>query len=220
MSRLRGILLGVLGAGAVGGAVVIYMGAGATAASGVACIDPTVFRRLEPEPLSRWFVAVAESHDPGSVGGMTINCAVEDCAQVPAQYCFTWTAGDPVAGSRLWAIEGNRAIGKLWRDYAEANPSTVKFARSYKDAAADLRTTFTAAQTRALLSSVAPCWMRADGQLCRYGRLYGPGLGGVNPDGSPATCTVQATDTLYPCDDIGRGPQYIETAGSEAWTDP
>lgn len=43
------------------------------------------------------------------------------------------------------------------------------------------------------------CAMRADGYLCRNGLLYGPGLGGVNADGTPATCTIQPTDKPWPC---------------------
>lgn len=48
-------------------------------------------------------------------------------------------------------------------------------------------------------SVTVECAMRADGNLCRYGRLYGPGLGGVNPDGSPATCAIRPEDKPWPC---------------------
>lgn len=44
------------------------------------------------------------------------------------------------------------------------------------------------------------CWRLPNGDLCRFGLRYGPGVGGVNADGSPATCTpAPATDEPWPC---------------------
>lgn len=44
------------------------------------------------------------------------------------------------------------------------------------------------------------CWQLASGDLCRFGRRYGEGVGGVNADGSPATCTPDpANDKPWPC---------------------
>ena len=43
------------------------------------------------------------------------------------------------------------------------------------------------------------CWRRADGYLCRHGLLYGPGLGGIYADGTPATCAPGQGDEPWPC---------------------
>ena len=44
------------------------------------------------------------------------------------------------------------------------------------------------------------CWLLASGDLCRYGRRYGEGVGGVNADGSPALCVPDPDkDKPWPC---------------------
>lgn len=62
---------------------------------------------------------------------------------------------------------------------------------------------------------------KPDGTLCRNGLLYGPGVGGLLPGGTPenpilATCTCGGGDTWYPPtvifgvdpDDVAAGRQY------------
>lgn len=65
------------------------------------------------------------------------------------------------------------------------------------------------------------CWRLPNGDLCRFGLRYGPGVGGVNPDGTPATCTpAPATDEPWPCTgDSAEWPQRVKDlrdAGAQA----
>lgn len=69
-----------------------------------------------------------------------------------------------------------------------------------------------AADCATMLGGVIDCWKRADGQWCRYGRLYGPGAGGST------TCTVQATDTPAPCV-VNRGAGSESTDIARSFTD-
>ncbi len=222
MTRLRAIMLGVVGAFAAAGGLWLLVDSNATVAAGRACYALDGAPRINPMRRARWFVAVADAFDPGSPAGRSIDCGAPDqpCASVPDEYCVAWKISGAVSGWRLAVLDGHPQLGKLWRQYAEASGGGVRFAGGYKELMTQLVQTVTPAQARSLVQDVEPCWRRVDGQLCRSGRLYGPGLGGVLADGSPAACAPGVTDVPVPCDDGGRGLAWAEGAASEDWTEP
>lgn len=204
MIRLRSVLAAAAVLVAGGASLSIALrDAGQT--EGITCAEWSQLVSLaQADETMEWFVAVADGYAPPSVTGDRVlgDCAAGDCAAKPAgcetAYSYTYQRSGSVGGWRLYRLRGPAYFAKGWGALATSNPSQVRAYRGWKEVGADCLAHFTGAQCRALLGGTGVCWRRGT-QYCRNGLLYGPGLGGVNADGTPATCSAQAGDTPFPC---------------------
>lgn len=176
------------------------------------------------QPPNDWFVAVADGFAVPSTAGEYVlgNCGAQGCRLSPAgcnvDIDYSAERSGSLGGWRLYRLQGPRYFARAWRELASTEPASVKFFRSWKDLGADcIATGRTAAQCRAIIASVpGVCWRRG-AQYCRDGLLYGPGLGGVDSAGNLVTCSPQAGDVPYPCDDGGRGAEWADRAVVDAF---
>lgn len=136
-------------------------------------------------------------------------CAAGECV-IPtpckSNYRYPFDVGPAVEGWRLARVYAHPYIAGAWQKLAaEVGDDSLRYWSVRSEVVSSCVGLLTADQCRDLLRGVDDCWLRTDGAQCRGGLLYGPGLGGVNADGSPATCTVQASDTWVACSDANRG---------------
>ena len=136
-------------------------------------------------------------------------CAAGECViQTPCgtEYRYPFDLAPAVNGWRLARVYAHPYIAGGWQELATAvGASSLRYWSVRSTVATTCVGLLTQLQCRTLFASLDDCWLRTDAQQCRGGRLYGPGLGGVNADGSAATCTVQATDAWIACSDGPRG---------------
>ena len=211
--RLRNVLI------AAAGLVVGGTGLGVALRQSGQALDPpmtcpewakSVAEATQTEPSIEWFVALLDGFAPPAAVGERIlgDCANNTCTVEP-QGCpkpvtYTYERSGAVNGWRLFKVRGPRYFAAGWRALATEQPSNVRFFRGYKELAPACLAHFTAAQCRALVNDVNPCWKRADGSLCRYGRLYGPGQGGE------ALCSPGAGYVPFVCEvTAGQRPEDV-----------
>jgi hypothetical protein len=128
-------------------------------------------------------------------------------------YRYPFDISPAVNGWRLARVYAHPYIAGGWSELATAvGPSSLRYWSVRSSVVAACLGLLTQLQCRSLFQGLDDCWLRTDGQQCRGGRLYGPGLGGVNADGSAATCSVQASDTWVACSDAGRGVGWALTS--------
>jgi hypothetical protein len=182
------------------------------------------FRRLLPRiarmERGSFMVATKDGFSPPSAvstaaGDFLLGeCAGGECviaaSGCSARLAYRYTVSGAHGGWRLLKIESPLYFGRGWQQLAVDDPSNVMFWRGWKEARGDCLASLAPAVCESLLGDISPCWKRLDGFRCNRGLLYGPGLGGVNADGSDATCSVGATDAWAPCNDEGHGPAWAE----------
>lgn len=181
------------------------------------------FDFAETQPEVEWFMASASGYVPPAAVGTRLlgDCAAGQCTIQPQgcaeKFSYTFERGAPTGvGWRLTRFKGPGYAAVSWRALAASNPSNARFYGSWGELTTACLAQFTAAQCRALAATLGSvCWKRG-AQVCRNGRLFGPGLGGVTCSGgtcTAATCTVQAGDVPYPCDvNAGLDPDTASTA--------
>jgi hypothetical protein len=206
---------------------------------GMTCEDlEATVREAEQRPPVWWFVGVADGFTPPkafAVGdpvehrtigeiegtGAAGHLVVEDDSCGGTGYRYEYKRAASVANHRVYALRGDRYFARSWFDGANLTVN-VKWLGGWKDVKAACLSRWTAVQCRSALGQVSQCWRLGDGTQCRdydataqQGRLYGPGVGGVNADGSPATCVLDAGALPIPCDDNGEGPGAVERMAEE-----
>ena len=155
--------------------------------------------------------------------GANSECAITACDvkadSHPRTLTYPYRIGGLVNGWRLARVTSPRYFALGWKQLA-SEAAEVRFYKSYADVVTSCLANFTPVQCRNLVSGVSECWLNtSDGSYCRYGLTYAVGVGGVNPDGSPATCTVGVNHVPFPCSDEGRGQAWAAQAPTEAWPD-
>lgn len=169
----------------------------------------------EQQQWETFFVGATSANlpPPKAYGNYILgDCAAGMCtvshATCPGSLSYSYQLSPLVNGKRVARFLAPLIFAKGWYAWA-THTAGVRFMRSFKEAASECLSLETAANCRSLLSGVSDCWLRADGQLCRYGRLFGPGMGGTT------TCAVQAGDQPYPCETM----RSAEEEGARVWTD-
>jgi len=165
-----------------------------------------------------WFVAASdawiqrEGNPPLHTDGDRIigDCAGGECEVTTscAPYSYFFETSSSVGGFRLAKARGHPYFAGSWEELATEESGLTFWGSRGEVQAACIASPLTAGQCWQLMSQLDDCLLRSDGQLCRYGRLYGPGVGGVNTDGSPATCSPQAGDEWVSCSDLTKGPGW------------
>ena len=181
-----------------------------------------------------WFVALASGFAPpeafrldddyrviGAIEGSGASGQLvlrdESCGE-DSGYSYRYWRATEGAGWRIYRMHGDAYFARSWQLGADLT-NDVRWLGSWSDVVEACLANFTAAQCRNALGQVSECWRYPDGSLCRsydssaeLGLRYGPGLGGVNRDGSFATCTLTADARPIPCGDNGEGFGYVERA--------
>lgn len=188
--------------------------------------DKLVTHVMASRPVEPWFVAVQNGYlPPEAVGDRVIGTRTGDIEagafEALPQACgghlaitYSYRRSGALGGWRMYLMTGDPYFARSWQVLA-GTTAEVRYFGGWADVVAGCLDLTTGANCRTLLSGISNCWRRTDGYYCRDGLLYGPGLGGVNTDGSPATCSPGATDIPFPCRDLGRGPGWAETAVTE-----
>lgn len=169
------------------------------------------------EPLD-FFVAFTSGHrPPAAVGDFVLgDCDATGCTLGPAgcDEPLTYPArlGAAASGWRVARVTAPPYFARGWKALAASDSANVRFFSGWAEVRTACLSHFTGADCRTLLGGTSACWRRADGQLCREGRLYGPGVGGTQ------ACTVQATDVPYPCHSE-HDARWADAAVSSAFPD-
>lgn len=146
-------------------------------------------------------------------------CLIDNGCDRPYAYEYI-TAGPVTVGPNDWhgwKITAPIEVARAWEEAASEHPE-VFFLEAHKAVLARLQGGgFQAAKARQLLNDLGVSWDEGGGYICRGGLRFGPGLGGVDVDGNPATCDG-STGTPYPAHNPhGRGwEQRITTTD---WAD-
>lgn len=207
MTRLRALLVAAAALVAGGTALTLALrNAGLSLVPPMTCSE---WSRLVTEaqqlPPSDWFMAGASGYSPPTTISDRVlgECAAGKCVVAPqgceASYSYDFDRSPAVNGWFLYHFRGPLYFAEGWRQLATAVPASAKFFEGWKDVWAKCTALATVARCLQMLDGAGACWKRAGGFYCRKGLLYGPGLGGVNADGSPATCAPAAGDVPYPC---------------------
>lgn len=225
-SRARAILAAAAALVAGGTALVVAIPqANRAAPIPLTCAELHELQAMNEAEAVPFYLAVAVGYTPPTVIGDRVlgDCAGGRCVVVQPNGCtaelaYRFTVSPAVSGWRLVEVRAHPYFAGGWQAMATAaGASNLRFWAARKDVAAACLAVLSAANCRTLLGGIAPCWRRADGTHCRYGRVYGPGVGGVDAAGNAVTCTVQAGDEWYSCDDGGSGrPDYAEAQRAAA----
>ena len=181
--------------------------------------------RTEQQGTLTYFVAIQNGYAiPAASSGYILgDCGGGACtvkgSNHPKELTYSYRLSDVVNLWRLARVTSPRYFALGWKQLA-SEAAEVRFYKSYADVVASCLTNFTAVQCRSLVSGVSECWLNtSDGSYCRYGLKYDVGLGGVNPNGSPATCDVGVNHVPFPCSDEGRGQAWAAGAPTETFPD-
>lgn len=161
------------------------------------------------------FFMVASALPPEAFGDRVIGTLSNGTATVKPQACddgFEWTyrVSAVVNGKRLVRVHAPTYTAGALKAWAAATPDAA-WLGSYGEAYAKCISAVPVATCKSVLASTVDCWKRADGQLCRYGRLYGPGRGGDEA----CTPAPESGDKPYPCE--LPASQSPETEATKAW---
>jgi len=184
-----------------------------------------------------WFVALASGFVPpeafrldddyrviGAIEGSGASGQLvlrdESCGE-DSGYSYRYWRATEGAGWRVYRMHGDAYFARSWQLGADLT-NDVRWLGSWSGVVEACLSHFTAPQCKAALGQVSACWRYPDGSLCRsyeaatqLGLRYGPGLGGVDRDGNPVTCTITAEARPIPCGDNGEGPGYVERIVAE-----
>jgi hypothetical protein len=140
----------------------------------------------------------------GECSGGTCTIGHESCT---VELTYTYDCGPLTAGWRLCEVYANPVFARGWREVA-TEQADFRWYKGLRDVVTECLNHFTGQQCLDLLDADNRCWLLDDGNFCRYGREYGPGLGGVDADGNPVLCRYARVQSPMPCT-VNRG------AGSE-----
>jgi hypothetical protein len=123
---------------------------------------------------------------------------------------WTYRLGAPLGGTVVARATAPTYIAEGLRQWV-GSVANGRWLGSWGQAVQTCLTLTTAANCRTMLAPLADCWRFADGRLCRYGRLYGPGEGGAQ------ACTPDAGARPMPCEvSRGAGSELVDAA--REWT--
>ncbi len=214
---------------------ILQAAAGLTASLGLAAAILTA-NQQDAEPLTcpeweaalaslgdeqvEFFLAASTTYIQAGVPTVSATRVLGTCAQgecvIPTpcgtEYRYPFDLSPAVNGWRLARAYAHPYIAGGWQELATTvGPSSLRYWSVRSAVVTTCTGLMTLANCRTLLAGVDDCWLRSDGQQCRAGRLYGPGLGGVNPDGTAATCSPQVGDAWIACSDGPRGRGWAAT---------
>jgi len=219
MSTLQRVLSGAAVLIVAGGISVGIALRDAGIAEGMACKQwcASTAKHADPQSHETFFIAITDGTTIpkawpegeggrvlGDCGGGTCDLTPTGCARCPVEY--TYNASPLVAGYRLYEVRAPIYIAGGWRLWAN-DTAGVHWWKSFGQVIDACKANLTPAQCLNILQGDARCWKLdgwADGRgdFCRYGRLYGPGMGGALP------CPYARVEAVLPC-------EVDEGAGSE-----
>jgi len=221
MSRLKRILAGaaaIVGLGVLGLSAALQQSALdeglSTCAQWGKAID-----LAESRQSVEWYALVTAGYVPPSTLGDRVLGTVDGTLRAGRIHAtpaacergleYTYKRGATIQGAGLYQFSGDRRFARGWELLAASAPE-VRYFGGWKEVVAACLAVTTGARCLNYLGGVSECWKLAGGNLCRHGLEYGPGLGGVNVDGTPATCSPGVGSVPYPCTDHGRGRDWAE----------
>jgi len=154
----------------------------------------------------------------GDCSGGTCDLTPTGCAKCPVVY--TYHASSLVAGYRLYEVRAPIYIAGGWRLWANDTPG-VHWWQSFGQVIDACTANLTGSQCLNILESDERCWMlstvddcptgvgaetRPVTRFCRYGRVFGCGMGGT------LACPYGQAVAVMPCGvDRGAGSETIDT---------
>lgn len=144
------------------------------------------------------------------------DCAAGTCTigPGPCKSAISWTyqLGTVVNTRRLIRVVMPPRLALAWKKWA-GETANVFWLGSIRDAfGACTAAGVPSADCVTMVNEVSPCWLRAGGQLCRFGKLFGPGQGGTS------TCVPVATDIPIECNTFA-GAGGAEADSNTGYTD-
>ena len=135
-------------------------------------------------------------------GQETYTIGVDGC---PHTFSYTSTQSDTIGPFTLRMFTTHPYFVRAWRDYAQDSDSAVFWGSlgTVKNRCA--QSPLTPGQCMQMLNSISNSWRTGPDTFCVNGRTYGPGIGGLLDDRSPAVCTPMFSHDWYPRSDLGTG---------------
>lgn len=143
-----------------------------------------VERASDEGKWERFFVAVQDGTDIPEAHGTRVlgDCSAGTCTILPQgcddAFTYDYDASPLVAGWRVVEMHTHPYFAGGWKPWAAATAG-ARWYGSLGQVVTACQANFTGSQCLDLLQADDKCWLLDDGQICRYNKLYGPGVGGT-----------------------------------------
>lgn len=143
-----------------------------------------VFRWSDPDRAFVYFVAAQTGVNPPAAFGNRVlgDCSAGQCTvsrqDCSVSYSYNYEIILNVDGWRLGRITAIPYIAGGHKAWADATPG-AKWLGSFGEVVGNCLEIRSAAECDSFLAPTSDCWLLSNGNLCRYEKEYGPGLGGT-----------------------------------------